>query len=73
MASAGAVDSRPRRVDRRHRPTGTVGEVTSRRPQEANGYVTTDMPQEANGYVWVNVQFNGGLRGWVAKKFLVWI
>jgi uncharacterized protein YraI len=31
------------------------------------------MPQEANGYVWVNVQFNGGLRGWVAKKFLVWI
>ncbi|MBA2468771.1 MAG: hypothetical protein H0V37_05150 [Chloroflexia bacterium] len=63
MDPAGAVDGRPRRFDRRHRPTGTAGEVTSRRPQEATGFVTTDKPREADGYVWVNVQFNGGLRG----------
>jgi hypothetical protein len=31
------------------------------------------MPQDANGYTWVNVQFDDGIRGWVAKNFLTWI
>lgn len=52
---------------------GLNGQILGRVSTGATGFVTTDMPQEANGFVWVNVQFNGGLRGWVAKKFLVWI
>jgi uncharacterized protein YraI len=37
------------------------------------GFATTDMPRDANGYTWLNVQFEGGLRGWVASSFVAWI
>lgn len=52
---------------------GLSGKILGHVSSGAAGFVTTDMPQEANGYVWVNIQFDGGLRGWVAKKFLVGI
>jgi uncharacterized protein YgiM (DUF1202 family) len=52
---------------------GLSGKILGHVSTGAIGFVTTDMPQEASGYVWVNVQFNGGLRGWVAKNFLTWL
>lgn len=52
---------------------GLSGAVLGHVSSGAAGFVTSDMPQEANGYVWVNVQFDGGLRGWVAKRFLAGI
>ena len=52
---------------------GLSGKILGHVSTGATGFVTTDMPQEASGYVWINVQFNGGLRGWVAKNFLTWL
>jgi N-acetylmuramoyl-L-alanine amidase len=52
---------------------GLGGAIITSVPTGARGYTTTSMPQEADGYVWVNVQFDSGVRGWVAKNFLVWI
>ncbi len=52
---------------------GLNGQILGHVSAGATGFVTTDMPQEADGYVWVNVQFNRGLRGWVASAFLTWV
>jgi N-acetylmuramoyl-L-alanine amidase len=52
---------------------GLSGAVIGSLPVGARGYVTTSMPQEADGYVWVNVQFDNGIRGWVAKNFLTFV
>lgn len=54
----------------RREPAGTI--ITTV-PTGTTGFVTTDMPQDANGYTWVNVQFDSGIRGWVAKNFLTWL
>ena len=64
------VASGPLRV---RRDPGLNGAVITSMPTGARGYTTTSMPQEADGYVWVNVQFDNGVRGWVAKNFLVWL
>lgn len=55
------------------RNPGTSSAIVGSAQTGAKGYVTTQMPQEANGYVWVNVQFNSGLQGWVAKQFLAFL
>ncbi|HYI24767.1 MAG TPA: SH3 domain-containing protein [Thermomicrobiales bacterium] len=52
---------------------GLGGEVLARVQTGATGFATTDMPREADGYTWLNVQFEGGLRGWVARSFVAWI
>jgi len=52
---------------------GLSGKILGHVSAGAIGFITTDMLQEANGYVWVNVEFKGGLRGWVAKNFLTWL
>lgn len=52
---------------------GLSGAVIASMPTGARGVITTEMPQEADGYVWVNVQFDSGPRGWVAKSFLTWL
>ena len=52
---------------------GLSGWIVASMPTGARGFVTTEMPQEADGYVWVNVQFDSGPRGWVAKSFLTWL
>ena len=49
---------------------GLGGQILGTLSTGARGYVTTSMPQEADGYVWVNVQFDNGIRGWVADAFL---
>jgi len=64
------VASGPLRV---RRNPGLNGAVIASMPTGARGYSTTSMPQDADGYVWVNVQFDSGVRGWVAKNFLVWL
>jgi uncharacterized protein YraI len=56
-------------VNVRQQP-GLSGAIVASMPVGAMGFITTATPQEANGYVWVNVQFNQGARGWVAKSFL---
>jgi len=52
---------------------GLSGSILGTAPTGATGFVTTEMPRDANGYTWVNVQFNGGLRGWVVTNYLTWI
>lgn len=64
------VSAGPLRV--RSQP-GLSGSVIASMPAGSRGVVTTEMPQEADGYVWVNVQFDAGPRGWVAKSFLTWV
>jgi uncharacterized protein YraI len=51
---------------------GLGGAIVGTAATGATGFVTTEMPRDANGYTWVNVQFNSGLRGWVARNFLAW-
>lgn len=64
------VASGPLRV---RKSPGTSSTVLGTVPTGARGYTTTEMPQDANGYTWVNVQFDSGIRGWVASAFLTWI
>ena len=52
---------------------GTSSAIIGSAATGAKGYTTVDMPQEANGYTWANVQFESGLRGWVAINFLTWL
>jgi uncharacterized protein YgiM (DUF1202 family) len=49
---------------------GLNGAIIASVSTGATGFVTTDMPQEANGYVWINVEFDNGIRGWVAQDFV---
>jgi len=49
------------------------GEQRSALPAGDTGYGTTEMPRDANGYRWINVQFDGGVRGRVATSFVTWI
>lgn len=64
------VSAGPLRV--RSQP-GLSGSVVASMPVGSRGFITAEMPQEADGYVWVNVQFDSGPRGWVAKSFLTWL
>jgi uncharacterized protein YgiM (DUF1202 family) len=56
----------------RQRP-GTSSTIIATVATGATGFTTTEMPQDANGYTWANVQFDNGIRGWVAINFLVWL